>query len=115
VRISAFVQTALSVGGPLNKNFYIAYGSTSVSLASVATDTATTKAYRRVQIPYSEVWTAAQTVNTLPKLGGPSYFQFKNPIYVNPGEFIALVCYGTGTPITTGTIQRSIAFDYTWE
>ena len=114
VRISAFVQT-LFAGGPLVKKFYIAYGSTSLSLVGVTLDTVTTKAYRRFQIDYQEAYTLNQAVSTLPVITGSTYTKFANPIYVNPGEFIALVCYGTGTVTTTGAIQRSISFDYSWE
>jgi hypothetical protein len=114
IRINSFVQAAIT-GGPFNRNWYIAYGSTSLSLAGVATDTATTKAYRRVQLELTQAYIATQGVNTLPTQNGSNYIQFANPIYVNPGEFVALVGYNTGTVASAGTLQHNISFDYTWE
>ena len=115
IRINAFVSTVFTAGGPMVKNFYIAIGSTSGSLAGVAADTVTTKAFRRIQIDYEEAWITAQAVNTFPTVRGSNYARFKNPLYVNPGEYVALICYCTGTPVTAGTIQRAVSFDFTWE
>lgn len=115
VSIASAVQTALT-GGGIAKHFYLAYGSTSVSLAGVATDTVTTKADRRVQLPLAQAYTATQAAGTLPSGDFSRYISFKNPIYVNPGEFVKFVTHNLiGTAVTAGTIQHAISFDYTWE
>ena len=115
VAISSVVSSAL-VGGGIAKQFYLAYGSTSLSLAGVASDTVTTKAYRRVQLPIAQAYAATAAAGTLPSGDYSKYVQFTRPIYVNPGEFVALVERVTvGTAVTAGTIQHAIAFDYAWE
>jgi hypothetical protein len=47
----------------------------------------------------------------------PAYFMaFQNPIYVNPGERIALVGNKTiTTAITSGVLSYTYQFDYSWE
>ena len=114
VRIGTSVQTAFTAGGFV-KHFYIAYGSTSVSLAGVATDTVTTKAYRRVMLEFTQAYTATQAAGTLPAAVGSSYMVLKNPVYVNPGEYVALCSYHIGTAGTAGVLQHNMAFDYAWE
>lgn len=115
LNIASSVQTAFATGG-YSAHFYLAYGSTSVSLAGVAADTATTKAYRRVQLPIVQALTSAtQAAGTLPAGNAAASVVLQNPIYVNPGEFVALVTYHLGTAGTTGVMQHAISFDYTWE
>ena len=115
IRIASSVQTAF-VGGGISKYFYIAYGSTSLSLAGVAADTVTTKAYRRVQLELVQAYAATAAAGTIPAQNGLSYIAFKSPIYVNPGEFVALVTHHViGVAVTAGVIQHSLAFDYSWE
>jgi len=115
VRIGSSVQAAFT-GGPISKMFYLAYGSTSQSLAGVSSDTATTKAYRRVQLELVQAYPATAAAGSIPTQNGNSYMTLKNPVYVNPGEWVALVCYDLiGTAVTAGTIQHNISFDYAWE
>ena len=114
VRIASSVQTVF-VSTVFSKYFYIAYGSTSVSLAGVAADTVNTKAYRRVMLDLVQSYPANAAQGTLPTQNGFSYMAFKNPLYVNPGEFVALVTYDLGVVPTSGVIQHQIAFDHTWE
>lgn len=115
VNIASAVQTALT-GGPIAKHYYIAYGSTNVSLAGVATDTVTTKAARRVQLPIAQAYAATQGAGTLPSGDYSRAIVFQTPIFINPGEFVCLVCHNLiGTAVTAGTIQHAISFDYSWE
>lgn len=77
---------------------------------------ATTKAPRRIMLP--ELTTnmgAAAAAGTL--LVQPScVVQFDNPIYVNPGERIALVGNKTiTTAITSGVLSFTYQFNYSWE
>jgi len=41
--------------------------------------------------------------------------KFVEPIYVNPGEFVAVAKKYYGTVGTAGVIQNLITFDYGWE
>lgn len=111
VSLASFVQTVVA-GGPYVARFYVAFGHTAVSLATA--EAATTKAPRRMMTPMVQLVTAAQAVSTLVAQTMYSY-SFDNPIYVNPGEFIALVTTHTGTAGTTGTVAHQVAWDYTWE
>jgi hypothetical protein len=115
VNIASAVQTVFA-GGPITKMFYLAYGSTSVSLAGVAADTVVTKAYRRIQLPIVQAYAATSGAGTIPS-GNPSIsYALQTPIFLNPGEFVALVCHNLiGTAVTTGTIQHAISFDISWE
>jgi len=115
VNIASCVQTALT-GGGIVKMFYLAYGSTSVSLAGVAADTAITKADRRIQLPIAQAYAAAQAAGTLPSGNFAIQVPLLSPIYINPGEFVKLVTHNIiGTAITAGTLQHSISFDFDWE
>jgi hypothetical protein len=47
---------------------------------------------------------------------GGSFADFGDaPIYVNPGEFVALVMKCVGTVGTSGTIAHVVTFAYGWE
>jgi hypothetical protein len=118
VSLSSYVQTVIA-GGPYNAQYSLAFGHTNVSLATAETAsfaTATTKASRRVALPaLTQVVTAAQAVSTMVSQPGGSSVVFANPIYVNPGEFVALVTKHVGTVGTSGTVAHVVAFDYSWE
>jgi hypothetical protein len=113
IKLSSFVQTVLA-GGPMNRTFTLAFGSTAVSLATA--EAATTKARRIVMLPeLTQTITAAQAVNTSVSQPGGTVAQFKNPIYVNPGEWVALCVKHIGTVGTSGTIATNFQYDYSWE
>lgn len=105
VRISSYVQTVL-VGGPYVAQWSLAYGHTAVSLAT--TETATTKAPRRVPLGIQPV-TAAQAVSTI--VGTPIAIEFADePVVVHPGEFIQVVKKKVGTAPSSGVIAHVITF-----
>lgn len=113
IKLSGMVSTVV-VGGAAFTEWYIAFGHTADSLQT--TETATTKAPRRVMLP--ELTTnmgAAAAAGTL--LVQPAYYaRFDNPIYVNPGERIQLVGNKTiTTAITSGVLAYTYQFDYSWE
>lgn len=112
VGVVAYVQAALT-GGPCMIQLSLAFGHTAVSLATA--EAATTKAPRRVPIPELLQVTAAQAVSTPLLITGESFTKFDEPIYVNPGEFIAVVAKKVGTAITAGIIAYVITYDYSWE
>lgn len=117
VKLASYIQTILA-GGPMARQYTLAFGHTAVSMATAETAsmaTATTKAPRRVPLPaLTQILTLNQAVSTMVAQLGTEV-RFDNPIYVNPGEFIALVVKGVGTVGTSGTIAHMVAFDYSWE
>lgn len=119
VMLSGLVSTVV-FGGPAFTEFYIAYGHTADSLAtteSASMASATTKAPRRFMLPkLTSNMIAAQAAGTL--LVQPEYETVLNfaPIYVNPGERIALVGNKTITAaITSGVLSYTYQFIYSWE
>ena len=111
VSLASYVQTVLA-GGPCNARYYLAFGHTAVSLQTA--EASTTKAPRRVNLPFIQTQTTAQAVST--SVAQNQYdFKFVNPVYVNPGEFVQLVMARVGTAFTSGVIAHQICFDYSWE
>lgn len=111
VKLSSYVQTVL-VGAPMSRTFTLNFGHTAVSLATAETSsfaTASTKARRVVLLPeLTQHITAAQAVNTAISQPGGCVSMFNTPIYVNPGEFVAVAVKGVGTVGTGGTIVTHI-------
>jgi hypothetical protein len=113
VGLSSYVQTAFTAGGPFVAQYSLAFGHTNVSLAT--TESVTAKAPRRIALPFNQAYVVTQAASTLP-VQPVSMFMFASPIYVNPGEFVALVTKHIGTAVTTaGTIAHTVTFDYSWE
>ena len=113
IKLSGMVSTVV-VGGPAFTEWYIAFGHTADSLATA--EGAAAKAPRRIMLP--ELTTnmgAAAAAGTL--LAQPAYsVTFDQPIYVNPGERIALVGNKTiSTTITSGILSFVYQFVYSWE
>lgn len=113
VKMSAFVQTVL-VGGPAVSVFTLAFGHTGTSLATGELSNA--KKPRIVLLPeLTQAITAAQAVGTMISQPGGMVSMFPEPIYVNPGEFIAFAVKHIGTVGTSGTIAYNIQYVYSWE
>jgi hypothetical protein len=114
VSLQSYVQTVLA-GGPCVTQYSLAFGHTAVSLAT-AEGTAS-KASRRVPLArLTQAVTAAQAVSTMISCPGGGEHDFGDaPIYVNPGEFVALVAKHVGTVGTSGTIAHVVTFAYGWE
>jgi hypothetical protein len=113
VRIESFVSTALT-GGPSNAIWALNFGHTAVSLAtaeSASFANATAKGARREVLGQQAVGAAAAVNTAL----GVIDVKFVEPIYVNPGEFVAVSKKYYGTVGTAGVIQNLITFDYGWE
>jgi len=119
INLMSYVQTVIA-GGPFIQQFSLAFGHTNVSLATAETAsfaTATTKAARRIPLPdFTQAVTANQAVSTIISQPGGSDIDFEHgPIYVNPGEFIAVVAKKIGTVASSGVIGYVVKFDYAWE
>ena len=114
VGLTSYVQTVL-VGGPQVRQFSLAFGHTSVSLA--AAEGAAAKAARRIPLAgFTQAVTAAQAVSTIISQPGDAFIDFGDaPVFVNPGEFIQLVMKCVGTVGTSGTIAHVVTFVYGWE
>jgi hypothetical protein len=114
IGLMSYVQTVI-VGGPYVAQYSLAFGHTAVSLAT--TEAAATKAPRRIPLAgLTQLVTAAQAVSTMVSQPGGSFIDFGDaPIYVNPGEFVALVTKHVGTVGSTGTVAHVVTFVYGWE
>jgi hypothetical protein len=118
VKLSSYVQTVLA-GGPISRTFTLNFGHTAVSLATAETGsfaTASTKARRVVLLPeITQHVTAAQAVNTAISQPGGAVSLFPEPIYVNPGEFVAVSFKGVGTVGVSGVIVNHVQVVATFE
>jgi len=106
VMVASGVTTAFATGG-FSKYFYLAIGSTSLSLAGVATDTASTKAARRIHIPIIQHYTATHAPGTS-NAASMTYFELPTPEYINPGEYAEIVTYHQGVVGTAGVITHAL-------
>ena len=105
VRIHGAVTTVL-VGGPVIGAWSLAFGHTAVSLAT--TETATSKAPRRVPLGI-QVYATAAAVGV--RDDREIVARFDTPICVQPGEFIQLALKNLGTVTSSGVITNLISFD----
>lgn len=108
ITISSAV-TATLTGGPVVYAYSLAYGHTSVSLAT--TESATTKAPRRLPIGIQSFVVTAPVGATPPTLD----LDMTSPILVQPGEFVQLVAKNLGTVTSAGTITFIVSFGGYWE
>lgn len=109
VKIESYVQTALT-GGGYNAVWSLAFGHTAVSLATA--EAATTKAPRRLPLGNQTVASAAAALTLLQTV---SVDLGDAPIFVNPGEFVAVVKKKVGTAPSAGVIAHTITMIYGWE
>lgn len=108
IKIDSYVQTVLT-GGGYNAQFALCFGHTAVSLATGETTAA--KAPRRIPIGAYSVASAAAALTQFPTI----QLTLQNPIYVNPGEFLAIAKKKVGTAPSAGVIAYLISLDYAWE
>lgn len=110
--LSSYVQTVI-VGWPYTAEYFLAFGHTAVSLATA--EAATTKAPRRIALPFVQQVTLAQAVQTQ-VAQNTTFVDFGDaPVFVNPGEFLQLCTRHIGTAGTTGTIVHRVTPVYGWE
>lgn len=92
--------------------FSLAFGQTGVSLATA--ETATTKAPRRLGLGIAS-WLIGAAIGQQPNEGA-ILLTLANPIYVNPGERVALAGkFLAGTATASQTIQFLLTYDAGWE
>jgi hypothetical protein len=107
IKIDGYIQTALT-GGGYNAQFALCFGHTAVSLATA--EAATAKAPRRVPIGSHTVTSGAVALTQLATVQA----QWKKPIIVNPGEFVAVAKKKVGTAPSAGVVAWLISLDYEW-
>jgi hypothetical protein len=112
VYLASYIQTVI-VGGPYVAQYSLAWGNNVQSLATA--ETVTTKAPRRIALPFNQLVTAAQAVSTLVSQAVYNVDLGDAPIFVNPGEYVQLVTKHVGTAGTTGTVAHQVTFIYAWE
>ena len=114
VKVQGAVTVALT-GGPVVYACAIAFGHTSVSLATGETATFannTTHAPRIVPLGL-ETFPVTAAVGT--EGSGTCVLKFDSPIVVRPGEFIQLILRNMGTVTTAGAITFIGSFHCYWE
>lgn len=90
----------------------LAFGHTSVSLATA--EAAAAKAPRRIPLGL-QTWPVGAAVGATPT-NGDLTFSFNNPVYVNSGEFVAVVAkFIVGTATASQVIWGHATLDYGWE
>ena len=97
---AAVATTATSI------QFSLAYGHTAVSLAT--TDGAASKSPRRLPLGYA-TWAVGAAIGTQPQGGKLTLDLGDAPVFVNPGEFVALV-----GKFLVGTATASQVINFTW-
>lgn len=108
IRIQGAVTTTLA-GGPVLYAYSLAYGHTAVSMATA--EAATTKASRRIPLGY-ETFAAAAAAGVI---GASVWMQFRSPIVIAPGEFVAVCAKNLGTVTSAGVITFQVTFDSYFE
>lgn len=109
VKVSASVQTVLA-GGPFVTEFQLAFGSTAASPSLQAGDP------KRILLPdLTQFAVANQAVSTPISQPGGNSARLENPVFVNGGEWVALVVNRMGMAGTSGVIAYNIQYDYSWE
>ena len=112
IYLSTTIQTIMA-GGPLIKQYCLAWGHTAVSLATG--EAATTKAPRRIALPpFQQIVALNQAAGTIVSQVGMFMDLGDAGIIVNPGEFIALVTKHVGTVMTSGTFAHQVQLVYGW-
>lgn len=109
VKIDSYVQTVLGAGAGYVAQWSLAFGHTAVSLATP--EAATTKAPRRIALGVQNVPSTAAANTVLSTV----QMTFQNPVYVDPGQFIAVVKKKVGAAPASGTIAHVVTYDYSWE
>jgi len=104
--LQSVVQTAIATN-PVILMYTLAFGSTAVSLAT--TESATTKAPRRIPIGFDS-FSSTAAVGTLGTLFNRT---FNTPIFVQPSEYIQITAknIASGLPATTSALLWVISFD----
>jgi hypothetical protein len=108
IKIDTIVQTALA-GGPFILQWGLAYGHTSVSLATI--ENSISKSPRRVPLGF-QYFPASAAVGTQSLVIDHT---LTVPICIQPGEFIQTIYKNIGTAGTAGTLAHTITFDGYWE
>ena len=107
VRVSCINIGAAVVTTNTTVQFSLAFGHTNVSLAT--TDAVAAKAPRKVGLGFA-TWIVGATIGSSPSQGDIVVSFADAPIYVNPGEFIALV-----GKFVIGTATVSQVISYVWQ
>jgi hypothetical protein len=110
--LTSYIQTAIT-GGPFTAEWFLAFGHTAVSLGTA--EAAATKAPRRIALPFTQQIVVTQAVQTA-VAQGVMFCDFGDaPVFVNPGEFVALCTRHIGTAGTAGTIVHRWTPVFGWE
>jgi hypothetical protein len=113
VRLDAVNLGAAVATTATTVQFSLAFGHTAANLATA--EAATTKAPRRIPIGFM-TWAVGAAIGAQPQNGAIFLDLGDAPVFVNPGEFVALVGkFVVGTATASQTIQFTWTPVYGWE
>jgi hypothetical protein len=111
VKIESFVQLGLT-GGGYNAVWSLAFGHSAIGLNLTEAAATQVKAPRRVALGNQAVASGATALTALQTVS----VDFGDaPVFVNPGEFIAIVKKKVGAAPSAGVIAHTITVVYSWE
>jgi hypothetical protein len=118
--ISPLVVSTVLVGGGFTAEWFLAIGSTGVSLATGDANgggSIGTKSPKRMPLPIVDTLGAAAAAGTVStRAGEPGLINFETPLVINPGEFIQIGfrTLFVGAAVTSGTIDGGIGINGYW-
>lgn len=119
IMISPMVVSVILAGGGAAWTYFIAVGSTALSLATadaIGGAAIGTKSPRYLILPILDSVAATAAAGTVVTRAGSSNFSLNTPLVVNPGEFIhsgIRTCY-VNAAITSGNFLGGISFSGFW-
>lgn len=113
IYLTSFVQTAVTSTVQYVRQYSLAFGHTTVSLATA--EAVNAKAPRRVALPFTQTVAVNAAVGTAIPQATYSVDFGDAPVFVNAGEFVQLVVKQIGTIGTAGVLAHTVTFIYGWE
>jgi hypothetical protein len=116
IGLTSYIQTLIA-GGPFINQYSLAFGHTTTTATLGGTEGASNKIARRIALSsFTQAVTSNQAASSIVSQPGGSFMDFGDaPVFVNPGEHVALVVKRVGTVATAGVIAHIVTFVYGWE
>jgi len=119
--ISPMIVSVLFAGGGFTAEWFLAYGSTALSLATtdaVGGASIGTKSPTKIPLPIFDTLAAAAAVGTIAiRTGEQGLINLQTPIVINPGEFVhvGLRTMFVAAAVTAGAVDYGIGFSGYWQ
>lgn len=119
--ISPLIVSVLMAGGGFTAEWFLAYGSTALSLATadaVGGAAIGTKSPTKIPLPIFDTLAAAAAAGTIAtRTGEQGLIPLQTPIVINPGEFVhvGLRTMFVAAAVTAGAVDYGIGFSGYWQ